>query len=216
MKERSVTADITDALFELLKTKELSQITVTELIKKAGVCRASFYRHFYLTEDVIRQYGTTMYEEINQNIPLCPTGIYEHILAVNTYLFSKRERLGLIEQRGLYHLWEGPITQQCVYQLQRLDVWSNYYQAEFYAGAVTRLLRVWARNNFAESPDEISRIIYTLLNYEPLKLDFFSPEMRHATHKRTILSGMERLCLFNYNRITKKSVHLQDGLDLSE
>ena len=116
MKERSVATDITDALFELLKTKELPQITITELIKKAGVCRASFYRHFYLTEDVIRQYGTAMYEDINRKIPLSRTGIYEHILAVNTYLYSCRERLGLIEQRGLYHLLEAPILQQCVYQ----------------------------------------------------------------------------------------------------
>ena len=169
MKERSVAADITDALFELLKTKELPQITITELIKKAGVCRASFYRHFYLTEDVIRQYGTAMYEDINRKIPLSRTGIYEHILAVNTYLYSCRERLGLIEQRGLYHLLEDPILQQCVYQLQRLDIWSNRYQAEFYAGAVTQLLRAWARNNFAESPDEISRIIYTLVNQRSLK-----------------------------------------------
>ena len=60
MKERSVTADITDALFELLKTKELPQITVTELIKNAGVCRASFYRNFYLTEDVMLS-GDTLF-----------------------------------------------------------------------------------------------------------------------------------------------------------
>ena len=170
MKERSVTTDITDALFELLKTKELSQITITELIQKAGVCRSSFYRNFYLTEDVIRQYGTTMYDEINRKIPLDLDGIYEHILAVNTYLFSKRERLVLIERRGLYHLLEEPIVQQCMFQLRRLDVWKNRYQAEFYAGAVSHLLRAWARNDFAESPDEISRIIYTLLHHEHLKL----------------------------------------------
>ncbi len=170
MKERSVTTDITDAMFELLKTKELSQITVTELIRKAGVCRASFYRNFYLTEDVIRQYGTTLYAEINRRIPLTRTGIYEHILAVNTYLYAKRERLGLIERRGLYHLLEEPIAQQCVYQIQRLDVWENRYQAEFFAGATTQLLRAWARNDFAESPEEISRITYTLLNHQLPKL----------------------------------------------
>lgn len=169
MKERCVATDITDALFELLKTKELPQITVTELIRKAGVCRASFYRHFNLTEDVIRQYGIAMYEEINRKIPLERNEIYEHILAVTSYLYAERERLGMIERRNLYHLLEGPIVQQCVFQLQRLDVWSNLYQAEFYAGAVTHLLRVWARNSFVESPDEISRIIYTLLNHEPLK-----------------------------------------------
>ncbi len=169
MKERSVATDITDALFELLKTKELAQITITELIKKAGVCRASFYRHFYLTEDVVRQYGTAICAEINRKIPLHRNGIYEHILDVTVYLYSERERLGLIERRGLYHLLEGPIMQQCVFQLQRLDAWSNLYQAEFYSGAVTHLLRVWARNNFMETPDEISRIIYTLLNHEILK-----------------------------------------------
>ena len=169
MKGRSVTTDITDALFELLKTKELAQITVTELIRKAGVCRASFYRNFYLTEDVIRRYGTTLYDEINRNIPLERSGIFEHILAVTAYLFTERERLRLIEHRGLYHLLEGTIVQQCMFQLQRLDAWSNLYQAEFYAGAVAQLLRVWARNNFMESPDEISRIIYTLLHHEPLE-----------------------------------------------
>lgn len=170
MKERNVTTDITDALFELLKTKELPQITVTELIRKAGVCRASFYRHFYLTEDVIRQYGTAMYEEINRRIPLNLNGIYEHILAGNTYLFSERERLILIERRGLYHLLEESILQQCMYQLRRLDVWDNHYQAEFYAGATTQLLRAWVRNDCAESPDEITRIIYHMLHHEPLKL----------------------------------------------
>ena len=169
MKERSVTTDITDALFELLKTRELPKISVTELIKKAGVCRASFYRNFYLTEDVIRQYGSDMYAQINRTIPLNPGGIYEHILAVNTYLYTQRERLALIEKRGLYHLMEDPIMEQCVFQLQRLGVWTNHYQAEFYAGAVTHMLRVWARRSFAESPEEITRIIYSLLNHEPMK-----------------------------------------------
>lgn len=170
MRNRSVATDITDALFELLKAKELPQITVTELIQKAGVCRASFYRNFYLTEDVIRQYGTAMYDEINRQIPLSRTGIYEHILAVSTDLYSRRERLGLIEQRGLFYLLEESILRQCVYQIQRLDSWQNRYQAEFYAGAVTQLLRVWIRNDFEESPDEISRIIYTLLSHQPVKL----------------------------------------------
>ena len=167
MRERNVTTDITDALFELLKTKELSKITVTELIKKAGVCRASFYRNFYLTEDVIRQYGTTIYEEINRKIPIHLNGIYEHILAVNTYLFAERERLMLIERRGLYYLLEEPSLQQCMYQIRRLNAWDNRYQAEFYAGASNQLLRAWVRNDCAESPEEITRIIYTLLKRDP-------------------------------------------------
>ena len=168
MKDRSVTTDITDALFELLKTKELQKITITELIQKAGVCRSSFYRNFYLTEDVIRQYGSTMYEEINKTIPITQGGIYEHMLAVNHYIWTQREKLTLLEKRGLYYLLDEPILQQCAFQIHRLNVWTNHYQAEFYAGATNQVIRAWIRNNFAESPEEITGIIYTLLGYRPI------------------------------------------------
>lgn len=167
MKERTVVNDITDALFELLKTKELAKITVTELIQKAGVCRSSFYRNFYLTEDVIRQYGSAMYDEINKTIPITQGGIYEHMLSVNHYIWTQREKLALLEKRGLYYLLDDPILKQCIFQIQRLDVWTSQYQAEFFAGATTQVIRAWIRNNFAESPEEITRIIYTLLGYRP-------------------------------------------------
>ena len=36
MKEKKVADYITDALFELLKTKKMVDITTTEIIKKAG------------------------------------------------------------------------------------------------------------------------------------------------------------------------------------
>ena len=122
MKERTVVNDITDALFELLKTKELAKITVTELIQKAGVCRSSFYRNFYLTEDVIRQYGSAMYDEINKTIPITQGGIYEHMLSVNHYIWTQREKLALLEKRGLYYLLDDPILKQCIFQIQRLDL----------------------------------------------------------------------------------------------
>ncbi len=163
MKERLVTQDITDALFELLKAKELADITITELIKKAGVCRASFYRHFYLTKDVIRQYGFSMYEEINRTIPLEQGGIRKHLLAISFYTWTHRERLALIEKRGLYYLLEDPILEQCLYQLQRLNMWTNRYQAEFYAGGITKLIRIWVGNGCEESPQEFSDILCDLI-----------------------------------------------------
>ncbi len=44
---------ITDALFSLLKTKNLNGITISELIKEAGVARMSFYRNYTSKEDVL-------------------------------------------------------------------------------------------------------------------------------------------------------------------
>ena len=40
-----VKKSITDALFSLMQEKKLSDIRITELIERAGVARASFYRN---------------------------------------------------------------------------------------------------------------------------------------------------------------------------
>jgi AcrR family transcriptional regulator len=37
---------IVDALFLVLKTKDLDKITVTDIIKKAGIVRSTFYNHY--------------------------------------------------------------------------------------------------------------------------------------------------------------------------
>ncbi len=163
MPERKVITYITDALFELLKVKELVNITTTEIIQKAGVCRSSFYRNFYLPEDVIRRYGITMFEQIARDIPIAHSGIRQHIEAVNTYFWNHRERLSLIEQRGLFHLLEGPIMEHCKLQIQRMGAWNNRYQAEFYAGATTQMIRAWIHNGFEESPEEIAAITCQLM-----------------------------------------------------
>lgn len=167
MKERRVAAYITDALFELLKTKNLSDITTTEIIKKAGVCRSSFYRNFYLPEDVIRQYGSAMFDEINQKMPITFEGLRQRIEAVNLYLWDRRERLALIEQRGLFYLLEGPIMSHCMRQTQSLNMGGRRYMAEFYAGATTQLIRAWIRNGFEESPKEIAALVCELAKWDP-------------------------------------------------
>ena len=167
MKERKVADDITDALFELLKTKNLADISTTEIIKKAGVCRSSFYRNFYLPEDVVRRYGEAMFDEIDRTIPIAQEGMREHILAVNSYFWTQRERLALLEKRELFYLLEGPIMEHCMYQIRRLGVQNKRYQAEFYAGATTQLIRAWIHNGFRESPQEIAELTFELVKWTP-------------------------------------------------
>ena len=50
---QKVKTNITNALFELLKEKSISEISITEIIVKAKVARASFYRNYSSKESVI-------------------------------------------------------------------------------------------------------------------------------------------------------------------
>lgn len=51
IKQDSQTYLIT-ALLQLLKTKDFTDITVTQVVKRAGVSRMAFYRNFDTLDDV--------------------------------------------------------------------------------------------------------------------------------------------------------------------
>ena len=55
-----VKRSITSALLHLLEKKSISEISVSEIIREAGVARASFYRNYATKESVI----TTLISDI--------------------------------------------------------------------------------------------------------------------------------------------------------
>lgn len=168
MKEKKVANYITDALFELLKTKELSDITATEVIAKAGVCRSSYYRNFYLLEDVIRQYGRDLFSKISCLPPVSLDDILPHMTQVYAHYLAERERLALLEKRGLIHIVEESLYDHCRKQIQYLSGFRSPYQVDFYAGASIYLTRAWIRNGFPESPEELAQITYhSIVNVKP-------------------------------------------------
>ena len=48
-----VKKSITAALFSLVQEKQLADIHITEIIRKAGVARVSFYRNYCSKEDIV-------------------------------------------------------------------------------------------------------------------------------------------------------------------
>ena len=54
---------ITIALIELMKKQQLDKISICQLVDKAGVGRASFYRNFESKKDVLKQYLTKLIQE---------------------------------------------------------------------------------------------------------------------------------------------------------
>ena len=47
---------ITQSLFRLMKRKQYHKITVTDIVREAGVSRNSFYRNFQSVEEIITQF----------------------------------------------------------------------------------------------------------------------------------------------------------------
>ena len=51
---RVIVDSLREAMYELIETKDVSEIKVVDLIRKAGVSRGGFYKNFYLVTDVLK------------------------------------------------------------------------------------------------------------------------------------------------------------------
>ena len=143
---------ITTALLQLMNEKTLSQISVTELVERAGVARVSFYRNFSSKENVIEQHlinlikkwGKT-FEEAGDPSVFSKT-LIEHFFAHKDFY------LLLYKQNLSFMIYEN-IRGACLLDLAENNF--EKYTKSMFAGAIFGWLDEWARQGMIETPDEI-------------------------------------------------------------
>jgi len=86
---------IATALIELMKTKEYSSITITEIAKKSGMSRMTYYRNYTSKDDVLIQYLDSVGEKI-QELVASSKNPYD----TETYLTILFESLGVDSDIG--------------------------------------------------------------------------------------------------------------------
>ena len=63
-----VVEQIEQAFFSLMREKDYTDITVTDIIKKAQVSRASFYRHFSSISDVLERSLANVFDQFSEEV----------------------------------------------------------------------------------------------------------------------------------------------------
>ena len=65
---------IHDAMWQLIREKDFSQISVGEIAQRANINRVTFYRHYEIPRDVLTEIQRDFYKEMKQqtNMPKSP------------------------------------------------------------------------------------------------------------------------------------------------
>ena len=90
---------VTEALFKLMESRPFNEITVSDVAKKAGVGRATFYRYFSCKEDVIKYFLIRTCAEFSSEQvyrPRSPEDYEDIIKRVVRYIKEHKQRLKLI------------------------------------------------------------------------------------------------------------------------
>ncbi|MDE6408130.1 MAG: TetR/AcrR family transcriptional regulator [Anaeroplasmataceae bacterium] len=155
------------ALFILLEKKPLSEIKIKELVKKAGVARASFYRNFKTKEDVIIYFLNTLLLQYKEKYTadLAHIARYENVLRTFNYVYSYKMELQSLFQAKLGQMFLDAINEYIITSTD-LQHEKQLYKYPFYsyAGALYNVIYYWITSGCKESPEEMTVAYFTSLH----------------------------------------------------
>lgn len=158
-----VKRNITDTLFSLMAEKSLNDIYITELVKKAGVARASFYRNYSSKEDVLVTLIRDILEELRQELDLEKGTVYT---LENVYLsfwyFKKYKNYILDLQRSGF---SSVLLEELNHFHESIEGNMPYdsiekYELYIYIGALLNTAVTWLTDEGKISCEEIARYFF--------------------------------------------------------
>lgn len=150
---------IRTALLQLMDSVAFEKITVSELVRKAGVSRQSFYRNYKTKEDVIMEIEKKILDDFKQSLD---DPIYQSNLRMWIYDFFKmvRENRNLVTvliRAGLSNvlLSEVPFI---------VEEWMGNHSSSIHyyivgnLGALRSIVEGWIQSGMKESCEEMTNI----------------------------------------------------------
>lgn len=163
---------IYDAFFLILKEKELDKITVSDVIKKAGIVRSTFYNHYENIPDLVTAIEDRTIADIfslmdtfhPQNdwdlcksyyLTICEYTMTNPFLA--NLLQNPREDAFFEKTVTMFHRYVKKVTQNTASSHHSKEELS--YMIACSIGSTIGVLHKWAKDNFQDTPDYIANIL---------------------------------------------------------
>ncbi|GAF13942.1 transcriptional regulator, TetR family [Bacillus sp. JCM 19045] len=163
---------LAESLLELMEQKSFHSISITELTKKAGFSRMTFYRNYGTKEAILLE---QLQEKTSQILAFFQTKQETRvsdflILFFKTFRAEKRLILLLI-QANLTHLLHESFQRnaEALIQMYQQHGWFKNEQVEpykvhFIVGGLIEVLIKWAENDMQETNEGMAQIVSTYLS----------------------------------------------------
>lgn len=146
---------LTKAFLELLVEKDLLEISICELVDRAGVSRASFYRNYKNKEEILKAYLHNLFEEWTKKWEKEPEiPLSEKIRVLIAHFEAHRDFYALLQKRDLIYFLKEEIVTLC--GLRREDEKIKVYASAFVAYALYGWIDIWFQRGMIESSQEMA------------------------------------------------------------
>lgn len=161
-REALVDAYITEAFLLLLKKKEYKDISITEICKKAGVTRMSFYRNFESKEDILLKKVRYVTDNFLQESAISYKNdtISSYFIKLFTHMEQQKELCAALNKAGLIHIIKDEFDRVFLdtYRQEYDD-----YKSVFLAGGIYNVFLYWFQNDCRDNPEALAKRLGDLL-----------------------------------------------------
>lgn len=151
---------ITEALLQLMKTKDYKTISVGEIAERAGVHRATFYRHFSSKEDVLRACLAGIIQQSEGDRSLLRKDFVSFIQPVFQALYDKKEEILLLNRADLGSILLDVLKDYFGFDNGGTDAGEvkNQYHNAYRIGGIYACLLLWFSHAMKETPQQMAEI----------------------------------------------------------
>ncbi|EMO8690838.1 TPA: TetR/AcrR family transcriptional regulator [Streptococcus pyogenes] len=153
------------ALLNLLETKPLGDITISELVTKAGVSRNAFYRNYTSKEAIIEQLLVGVVRRIFRGLKQfdIKTQAYQAWLYLFTEAKKEAQLLKMIFKHHLHHLLTRLVTKRLKAYQKLKDKKQSHYKRLFWSNAIVSVLTNWISDDMIVPAEEMAAMGLPLL-----------------------------------------------------
>lgn len=155
------------ALIKLAQDSKWSSISITALIKQAGVARSSFYRNFSSIEDIVDYGIAQMNERYKQENPSPDENFRNRGLMYFKFRFFKEHANLLLT----FHHAQTPQTLLAAINDFVVDAFGDMpsssiskYELYYYSGAFYNMVIHWLEDGAKESPEDMAEEFLRIAN----------------------------------------------------
>ncbi len=158
---------IVQALFKLMSEHEYGKITVADIVRKAGVGRATFYRYFKAKEEVIEYYFTHNTKEFlftQHYYPRCKADYAKVANDVFAKFQKNKECFRLLRRAHLEYLYLDFLNAKLAETFKEEYPDRTFYEPFLFAGMIFNVSMAWLDRDCAEPAGQIADMFIESIN----------------------------------------------------
>lgn len=153
---------IETALLQLMQESSLKEISVTQIVKRAGVSRGAFYRNYETKEDVLRAISKCHGKHIYELLHAGADNIYAPDYWEGMFAYARKHHLyftALVQNQQEAILHEAVSYVTALSRENLTEPPFSPYVLSYMTGAISRVFYDWIAGGMKESPQEMSEFL---------------------------------------------------------